>query len=330
MKQLLLWLLFIVFPIIMLNAQQQQNYDGISDKISADSIFVLKADTSYTTFNKPIQFTSFIQLKVHGLSKLLQLSLLQRKQIQLYLDGIEMYGIIPLGMDKSKEVLYFILHRDDQSMRQWQILRRILLEKKNKVLVVSVGLKDEKAYPSALHLPAELSRSGDYFLAFLTGAFFIIMFTFMVKRSNMFRKNNRMSTEAYSLSKILIGFWFFVILFSILFLLASTSSMPHITISAIILLVISVITSLITKAIIFFKFDKTNTETTSANNILKDIISDARGISLYRLQLVLFIVLTGSYFIITVVSEMVFPAFGTYFLILYGISHGIYLLFRLF
>jgi len=330
MKKLFLLWLFITYPFIMLNAQLQQNRDSISEKIPDDSIFILKTDTSYTTFNKPIQFTSFIQLRVHGLAKLLQLSLQQRKPIQLYFDGIEMSGIAPFEMDKSHDILCFILKRDFQSMKQWKTVRRILLEKRDKKLAVSVGLKGEYAYPSTLHLPAELSRTGDYYLAFLSGTFLIIMFSFMVKRSNILRNKPRLPTDTYSLSKTLIAFWVFIILFSILFLLATINSLPHITKSAIFLFVISVVTTLIAKTIDFFKQHKTNPASVSSIDFLRDIISDTNGISLYRLQLVLFTILTGSYFIFIVVSEMLLPVFETSFLILYCISHGIYLSFKCF
>ena len=181
-------------------------------KNSSDSIYVLKSDTSYTTFKNPIQFNSFIQIKVHGLSKLFQRSAEKKKTINLFLDGIEMKGIVPIGMDKSRSSV-FILHRDSASIKQWQIVRRIILEEKKKELIVSVGLDGEEAYPSTLKFSAELSRAGDYYLAFLSYTFSIILFTFLVKRSNTLRKNQQIYTDAYSLSKTLMPFWVFIILF---------------------------------------------------------------------------------------------------------------------
>src|ERR1035437_3806568 len=167
MKKLML-LLFIYYPFLVLNAQQQQTHDVKKEIINPDSIYVSKSDTSYSTFKKPIQFNSFIQLKVHGLSKLFLLSAEKKKPVNLFLQGIEMKGIVPIGMDKSKEVLFFILHRDSASMKQWQLVRRIILEKKKKELLVSVGLEGEVAYPSSLRISAELSRASDYYLAFLS------------------------------------------------------------------------------------------------------------------------------------------------------------------
>jgi hypothetical protein len=330
MKKLML-LLFIYYPFLVLNAQQQQTHAVNSEKNSSDSIYVLKSDTSYTTFKNPIQFNSFIQIKVHGLSKLFQRSAEKKKTINLFLDGIEMKGIVPIGMDKSKEVLFFILHRDSASMKQWQIVRRIILEEKKKELIVSVGLDGEEAYPSTLKFSAELSRAGDYYLAFLSYTFSIILFAFLVKRSNTLRKNRQIYTDAYSLSKTLIAFWVFIILFSILFLLASINTFPHVTISVLVLLIISMTSSLIAMSIDYSKYyTKSQRSVSSSKDFLNDIISDSKGISIFRLQLILFTILTGSYFIISVISEMLLPVFDTYFLVLFGISHMIYLSFKWF
>jgi hypothetical protein len=330
MKKLML-LLFICYPFLVLNAQQQQTYDVKKEKSIPDSIYVLKSDTSYSTFKNPIQFNSFIQLKVHGLSKLFQFSKEKKKHINLFLQGIEMKGIVPIGMDKSKEVLFFILHRDSASMKQWQIVRRILLEEKKKELLVSVGLEGEEAYPSSLRLSAELSRSGDYYLAFLSYTFAIILFTFLVKRTNAFRSKKQGVTDTYSLSKTLGTFWLFIILFSILFFLASTNSFPHITSSTILLLIISMTSSLIAMIINNSGHPTTSRITVSSGkSYLKDLVSDTTGINIFRIQLLLFSLVFGSYFIISVISEMLLPAFDTLLLILFGISNIIYLSFKKF
>ena len=330
MKKLML-LLFIYYPFLVLNAQQQQTHDVKKEIINPDSIYVSKSDTSYSTFKKPIQFNSFIQLKVHGLSKLFLLSAEKKKPVNLFLQGIEMKGIVPIGMDKSKEVLFFILHRDSASMKQWQLVRRILLEEKNKELLVSVGLEGEVAYPSTLRLSAELSRSGDYYLAFLSYSFAIILFSFLVKRSNTLRKNRQIYTDAYSLSKTLIAFWIFIILFSILFLLASINTFPHVTISVLLVLLISMISSFVAMSIDYSRYYTSSQRNVSTSKTFAmDIISDSKGINFFCLQLILFTILTGSYFIISVISEMLLPVFDTYFLVLFGISHLIYLLFKWF
>ena len=330
MKKLML-LLFICYPFLMLNAQQQQTLDVKKEFTSQDSIYVLKSDTSYSTFKNPIQFNSFIQLKVHGLSKLFQLSKEKKKPVNLFLQGIDMKGITSIGMDKSKEVLFFLLHRDSASMKQWQLVRRILLGEKKKELIVSVGLEGEEAYSSSFRISAELSRSGDYYLAFLSYTFAIILFTFLIKRTNAFRSKRQLITDTYSLSKTLSAFWAFIILFSILFLLASTNSFPHITISTILLLIISMTSTLIAMII-----DNSMLHTTSqiavssGKSYLIDLVSDTTGINIFRIQLILFSLLFGSYFIISVISEMLLPAFDTFLLILLGISNSIYLLFKKF
>jgi hypothetical protein len=330
MKKLMLWL-FIYYPFLVLNAQQQHTHDVKTVESNPDSIFVLKSDTSYSTFKNPIQFNSFIQLRVHGLSKLFQLSAEKKKPVNLFLDGIEMKGIVPVGMDKSKEVLFFILHSDSASMKQWQLVRRIIIEEKKKELLVSVGLEGEEAYPSSLRLSAELSRTIDYYLAILSYFFAIILFTFLVKRSNTLRKNRQVYTDAYSLSKTLIAFWIFIILFSLLFLLTSINTFPHVTISVLLILLITMVSSLIAMSIDYSRYYTSSHRTVSnSKTFAMDLISDSKGINIFCLQLILTTIITGSYFIVSVISEMLLPVFDTYFLVLFGISHLIYLLFKWF
>ena len=329
MKKLML-LLFICWPLLMLNAQQLHLNDINSTQTTTDSIYVLKSDTSYTTFKNPIQFNSFLQIKVHGLKKLFQIAAKEKKPIILFLEGIEMKGIVPVGMDKSKGVLFFILHRDNISMNQWKIVRLILNDKKKKELVVSIGLDGEVAYPSTLQLSAELSRNSDYFLALLSYTCALIVFSFLVKRSNVLREHRQKDYNGYSLSNTLIAFWVFIILFSIVFLLTAINSFPHITVSVIVLFIISSTSSLVTLIGNDTKYlSKNRNAKSSAIDFLKNIISDAKGINIFRLQLVLFTLLTGGYFIFSVISEMMFPIFDTYYLILFSISHLIYLIFRL-
>ena len=149
---------------------------------------------------------------------------------------------------------------------------------------------------------AELSRAGDYYLAFLTYSFAIILFAFLVKRSNTLRKNRQVYTDAYSLSKTLIAFWIFIILFSILFLLASINSFPHVTISVLVLLLITMISSLVAMSIDYSRYYTSSQRTVSSSKtFVMDIVSDSKGINIFCLQLILFTVLTGSYFIISVI-----------------------------
>ena len=163
------------------NAHAAQKGDTLKIEVPADSIFVQKPDFSYTTFNGPLTFSSFIQVKVHGLSRLQKLATQKKKPVILFLDGISMNGIISVGGDKKNDVLFFVLHRDSASMMKWSLLKKIVDEKKEKALSISVGFEGEQAFPTKFIKAAELSRAGDCFLAILAGTLFIIIFTFLVK-----------------------------------------------------------------------------------------------------------------------------------------------------
>jgi hypothetical protein len=75
------------------------------------------------------------------------------------------------------------------------------------------------------------------------------------------------------------------------------------------------------------QLSRNRTAQVSAIDFPRDIVSDAQGINIFRLQLILFTLFTGYYFVSSVITEMMFPVFDTYFLVLFGFSHFIYLTF---
>ncbi len=311
------------------NASEIQKKDSATIKIPEDSIFVLKSDKSYSTFKVPLQFSSFIQVKVHGLTYLQRLAEHKKKAILLFLDGIPMKGISPVGGDKKSDVLFFVLHRDSASMMQWSLLRNILVEQKKKELSVSVGFEGEQAFPSKIVIPAELSRAGDYFLALLSSTFFIIVFTFLVKRSNVLIDGKDTLTGKYALVKVLLAMWVMLILFYLTFILSSTNSLPHLPNTVLILLAFSAITFFATNIYHALLSSKSSRITppikAMSKGFLVDILTNSKGLSLFKIQLLFFNLFLMVHITKVVISDMILPSFESRFIILIGISHLLYL-----
>lgn len=302
--------------------------DSATAKISNDSILVLKPDKSYSTFNVPIQFSSFIQVKVHGLKQLQLLAEHKKKPIILFLDGIPMKGITPVGGDAKNDVLFFVLHRDSASMIQWNLLKKIITEQKKKELSVSVGFEREQAFPSKIMMTAELSRAGDYFLAILTGTFFIIIFTFLVKRSNVLIDGKDTFSGKYSLAKILLALWVMLILFFLVFILSSTNSLPHLPNSILMMIAFSAITLFGTTAY-HMLYRKSNQNLspikTMSKGFLVDLLTNNQGLNLFKIQLLFFNLFIMVHITIVVISEMILPSFEPRFIGLIALSYLFYL-----
>ena len=318
----------ILYSNIPCEAKGISKKDSVIVKIPIDSIFVLKSDKTYSTFNVPLQFSSFIQVKVHGLTRLQLLAAYRKKNIILFLDGIPMKGIKTVGGDKKSDVLFFVLHRDSASMMQWNLLRKIIVEQKKKELSISVGLEGEQAFPSKITMAAELSRAGDYFLAILAGTFFIIVFTFLVKRSNVLLDGKDTISGKYSLAKILLAMWVVLILFYLVFILSSTNSLPHLPNTILIMLAFSAITLFVTN-IYHSLHPKINQIPqpieAMSKGFLVDMLTSNQGLSLFKIQLLFFNLFIMVHITIVVISDMLLPSFEPMFIALIGLSHVLYL-----
>lgn len=322
------FLSFVLFYYLPVQAGETLKTDSLKIKIPADSIFVLKPDSAYSTFNKPLQFSSFIQIKVHGLTRLQQSAVHKGKPIILFLDGIPMKGITSVGGDKKNDVLFFVLHRDSTSMTQWNLLRTIIDVQKKKELSVSVGFEGGQAFPTQIIMAAELSRAGDYFLALLSGTFFIIIFTFLVKRSNVLIDGKDTVSGKYSLAKILFAMWILLILFYLVFILSSTNSLPYLPNSIFIMIAFSALTSFGIK-IYHLLCPVSNQNPPSIKEMSKgfliDMLTTNNGLNLFKIQLLFFNLFIMAHTTIIVISEMMLPAFDLRFIILIGFSYILYL-----
>jgi hypothetical protein len=66
-----------------------------------------------------------------------------------------------------------------------------------------------------------------------------------------------------------------------------------------------------------------------ARDFWRDILSDADGISLHRFQIVVWTLVLGGVFVVTVYQYLAMPEFDSSLLLLMGISAGAYLGFKI-
>ena len=158
----------------------------------------------------------------------------------------------------------------------------------------------------------------------------------------------------YSLAKCQMAFWFAIVLASFLFIWAVTGDYDSISDSVLVLLGISAATGLgvvvqnqnkeegskRTQKIkeLSDQLDAANTPVEkqpieeqlkayvpTSEKLLKDILTDERGVSLHRFQMFVWTIVLAGIFIYEVYEKLAMPEFGATLLTLMGISSGTYI-----
>ncbi len=220
---------------------------------------------------------------------------------------------------------------------------------------VSVGLEngfavDSDVDPAGFHLLR--IRQMRFWLASIGLLAVMIFFVMHSRNTNLLRDSGRPGTSApidptlplgvrlkmkrkqlkpYSLSRVQMAYWFFLVVASFMFIWLVTGSSDTITGSVLALIGISAGTFLGATAIDSSKRDDENADISgeSTNGFLNDILHDAHGPTFHRFQMVIWTLVLGILFIISVWSRLSMPEFGGTMLGLLGVSSGTYLGFKL-
>lgn len=158
----------------------------------------------------------------------------------------------------------------------------------------------------------------------------LILLFWLARTTNLLR--NTVSSAAtgkrpYSLSRVQLAFWTFIILSSFFYIYVATGEAGILNNTALFLLGISSATAAVAQVIDTNDARNTDLRASPNNkggNWLVNIISDENGISIHRLQTVVFNLIFGIIFIQTVVTSLVLPEFNTTQLALLGISNATY------
>ncbi|MDQ6830501.1 MAG: hypothetical protein M3081_16710 [Gemmatimonadota bacterium] len=144
-------------------------------------------------------------------------------------------------------------------------------------------------------------------------------------------KMKRKMLKPYSLSRVQMAYWFFLVVASFMFIWLVTGSSDTITGSVLALIGISAGTFLGATAIDSSKRDEDNADISgeSTNGFLNDILHDAHGPTFHRFQMVVWTLVLGFLFIVSVWGRLSMPEFGGTMLGLLGVSSGTYLGFKL-
>lgn len=248
----------------------------------------------------------------------------------LFLDGVALKGIHPENSDFENGEIKFALRRTEPSAEAWQTLLRGWVFSRP----IHVALGTEKAIETSI---AELPEGFELVVVprdwrLITSALLAVCAVGAIialgVRSSLLRDAPVDTGKGpYSLGKVQWAWWLVLILYAYLAIGLVTWDYYNIfSVTALALLGISTATAL---GSVVIDSARTTASTSPSTNFIRDIISDAQGVSLHRFQALVWTIVLGFVFIIGVWNNKTMPDFSPTLLALMGISGGTYLAFKI-
>lgn len=269
----------------------------------------------------------YIRLTVTSLDTLLKHKPANSKII-LFIDNIPFDDLEPEFIDSTSIVFKFhknVYPDNNSESKAWAYFykkpRKWILRNKN----ISVGYKEEHAVPSDAFVNIVIIQGRWYYTGVGLIACLLITFILLSTKTSLLRNSGSLPSKMrpYSLARTQFSIWLLLISCAYVFLWISTGELPVLTSSSLILLGISGGTSIVAKVIENSQAQHVASDRKTEGFIV-DILSDEKGISIHRLQMVVFTIITGMIFFHGVVVIFEMPDFDDNLLMLMGISNGTY------
>jgi hypothetical protein len=258
-----------------------------------------------------------------------------RKEICLTINGMPLPEVRPLFFNNDS-LFTFYLERGDSSTNQiaWDIIQQIVDKKITRGVKLSIGT------PVLPALPVRNSENTGFtfiiiykigLIAFIVVAVAMIYLLYRFRKSQLFRTspvdtNGKLTEGMYSLAKVQLAFWTVIIILCETYIWCITGALPDLSASSLILLGISVGTTALSNAVGYANELKPQPTTGS---FWRDIITDSAGVpSIHRMQMVIWTILIGFYFIRQSWLHFSMPDISENMMILMGISSGTYVVFK--
>ncbi len=283
-----------------------------------------------------------ISVSVNHLATLLQREQCSRqhKKIVLYLDGRPLTDRAPYPpTNPASQALSFQLERKETSRDVWTHLLGQPTFTPQPV-DVSVGLEDEYAVSSQRTVDLVAIPTYPFVAWCALFVALVVSFWALAVKSNLLRDGGADPgagiRRCYSLARVQIAFWFFIILASYLFIgLVTGDYSTSITGTVLILMGISAGTAIGSSVIDTVTPPVTTQGVAPAPAPVParptsgqwwlDILSDSTGVNFHRFQMAVWTLVLGIVFIQQVYESLAMPQFDATLLGLMGISSGTYL-----
>jgi hypothetical protein len=258
-----------------------------------------------------------------------------RSEVCLIINGMPLPEVRPLFFNNDS-LFTFYLERGDSSTNQitWDIIQQIVNFKITRGVKLSIGTPLLPALPVRKNNATTFTFIIIYkfglfaFLGLAAGMSFLL---YKFRKSQLFRSaavdaNGTISNGAYSLAKVQLAFWTVIIILCETYIWCITGALPDLSASSLILLGISVGTTALSTAVGYANELKPQT---ASLGFWRDIISDSAGVpSIHRMQMVIWTLLIGFYFIRQSWLHFAMPDISENMMILMGISSGTYVVFK--
>lgn len=256
-----------------------------------------------------------------------------------YLDGRPLAGVYPESVDSNDHTLTFHLERTEESEKAWSDL----LSSpgfKPRPLPFSVGLEGKEALKTTATLNLVVIQVKWFLIA--ATLFLIVLYVFcrLASRTSLIRdggvsaspmpkfrsllwgkRPTDLKLPPFSLARSQMAFWFFMVIASFIFIWMTTGG-TSVSSSVLVLIGISAGTALGATAIDSGRPDEPAQE---SNGFLNDILSEGKGITFHRFQIVVWTLVLGIVFFRSLITSLTMMDFSTNLLTLMGISSGTYL-----
>ncbi|HUP60810.1 MAG TPA: hypothetical protein VNA69_10370 [Thermoanaerobaculia bacterium] len=259
--------------------------------------------------------------------------------ITLFLEGMDT-GNEPVGVDLESGTLTFVLDRNEQNRDLWRPFLYNPLFDPDVAMRVSVGIRGERPLPRVPGANLEVRVRKIYvdwttwvWLAFLFA--FVVLMILCAVYTDVLRdgsadvvKRAEGVKRPYSLGRVQMAWWFFLVVLSYSFIWLVTGDRDTIPPSILGLIGISSATAL--AAAIIAPSQSERQDPRQSQGWWRDLAAGENGaVALDRLQVVVWTLVLSGIFLFSVVWELTMPEFSGTLLALMGVSSGTYIGFKL-
>lgn len=254
-----------------------------------------------------------------------------QKDITLYINGVDT-GTTREAIYPADGALQFHLERTANNKNLWSaLLREPFLNWTRPKVTATIGIDHGAAAPTNAHFTLVVVKFVWYsWLWLIALVLFLIAIFVLAKKHGLLRDGATVDgvPPPYSLGRCQMAWWFVLIIVSYVLIWLISGNQDTITASLLGLMGISSGTAL-GSVLIETASPGTPTKPRQKSWWLRDILSDSDGnIVLHRFQIVVWTIVLGIMFIVSVVNQLTMPEFSATLLATMGISSGTYLGFK--
>ena len=269
-----------------------------------------------------------ISIHVNNFSTLIAKANNDCLQIVLFLDGMAIKGLKPESCDRLAGHVRYRLLRTPASDDAWHALLGSPQGFTHPV-TATLGPDSQNTIGNAQEFQLEVIPRAPFWVFLTIFGLMLVIFVWLCRGTSLIRSGSPEVPPAkrpFSLSLFQMGFWFFLVIASYVFLWLINDELNTITESVLALIGIGAATAL--GATIIDQNKPSPLPTDRSQGFLRDLVSDPTGVSIHRFQMFAWTLILGVIFVASVYKDLEMPQFSATLLGLMGISSGTYLGFK--